>query len=83
MRTKSLKMAIDYCARMGINMAMAIERNGWIYLPDKTDKFPSGMERRKSRSFEEISCNFRACSSGKAKNFPSDEYCGKTIKEKV
>lgn len=83
MRTKSLKMAIDYCARNGMNMAMAVEREGWIYLPDKAEKFPTSMQRRKTRDFENISREFRPCASGKARYYPADEYCGRTRKERI
>lgn len=79
MRTKSLSMAIDYCARNGFNMSMAVEREGWIYLPDKAEKFPTSMARRKARDFEHVSREFRPHMSGNAKQYPADDYCGRTI----
>ena len=83
MRTKSLRMAIDYCARNGMNMSVAVEKEGWIYLPDKAEKFPTSMQHRKTRDFEHISREFRPCASGKAKYYPVDEAVGRTVKERI
>ena len=82
MRTKSLSMAIDFCTRNGHNMAEVTFKSGWYYLPEKRQAIPTSMEKRKAREFEQVSCSFRPCASGKARYFPADERVGRTMKER-
>lgn len=83
MRTKSFSALVDYATRQGMSMKDATFSDGWYYLPDKAEKHPSTMSHRKTRDFEHVSREFRPCASGKAKYYPADEYCGRTIKERI
>lgn len=80
MRTKSFSALVDYATRQGMSMRDASVSDGWYYLPDKAEKFPTSMLRRKTRDFEHVSREFQYRASGKARYYPADDYVGRTVK---
>lgn len=53
MRTRKLKSAQEYATRQNIPFSCITKRDGWFYIPNKGQKFPTSLENRKLRSFEE------------------------------
>lgn len=53
MRTKSSQIALQFCIRQNIPTCNIQKKQGWFYVPEKGQKFPTTMENRKLRSFEE------------------------------
>ena len=80
MRTKSFSTLVDYATRQGMSMRDALFRDGWYYLPDKAEKHPTSMPRRKTRDFEHIGRESKYIASGKARYYPADDYVGRTMK---
>ena len=53
LRTRKLIQAIAICERQNIPSTAIEQKQGWFYIPEKGQKFPSSMENRKMRPFEE------------------------------
>ena len=80
MKTKSLQMAIDYCFRNHFPCSLIEQRGRYFYLPEREEKHPTTMPRRKARAFEVASCCMKDKSSGRRDRFPTDDYVGRTVK---
>lgn len=53
LRTKKRSQAIALCERQNLPASAIEQKHGWFYVPEKGQKFPTSMENRKMRRFEE------------------------------
>lgn len=82
MKTKSLAIAVDYCVRNHFPCSLIEQRGKYFHLPEREERHPTTMQRRKARPYEAASCLMRDKSSGRRDRFPADDYVGRTLKDK-